>query len=72
LSGGDYPNELKEEETRALAATREHVDSLVVEILHGTGAQFVAELGENRIAKKRFNGKKAAANRSISLRGRAS
>jgi hypothetical protein len=67
LSGGDYPNELTEEETRALTAAREHVDSLVVEILHATGAQFVAEFGENRIAKKRFNRKNTAANRSIRL-----
>jgi hypothetical protein len=67
LSGGDYPNELTEEEIRALSAARQHVDSLVVEILHATGAQFVVELGENRIAKKRFNEKNTAGNRAISL-----
>ena len=67
LSGGDYPNELTDEEIRALTAAREHVDSLVVEILHATGAKFATELGENKIAKKRFNGKNTAANRSNSL-----
>ena len=67
LSGGDYPNELTEEEIRALTAAREHVDSLAVEILHATGTRFVAELGETRIAKTRFNGKNTAANRSVNL-----
>jgi hypothetical protein len=67
LSGGDYPNELTDEEIRALTAAREHVDSLVVEILHATGAKFAAALGEKKITKKRFNGKNTVANRSISV-----
>jgi hypothetical protein len=67
LSGGDYPNELTEEETRGLAAAREHVDSLVVEILHATGTTFAAEVGEAKLANKRFNGKNTTANRKVFL-----
>jgi hypothetical protein len=67
LSGADYPEELTEDEIRALTAAREHVDSLVVEILHATGATFAARLGEDKVPKKRFNGKNTTANRSISL-----
>lgn len=64
LSGGDYPNELTEEETQALTAARQHVDELIVEILHATGEKFI-ELA--RCPTKRFNAKNTTANRSITI-----
>ena len=53
LSGGDYPNELNEDEMRGLAAARAHVENKGVELLHECCAQLAAKLGPKKLAKPR-------------------
>lgn len=67
LSGGDYPNELTEEEMRGLAAARAHVEGKVVELLHECGAQLAAKLGPAKLAKPRPQPAVTSKNRLVSL-----
>lgn len=67
LSGGDYPSELTEDEARGLTAARAHIDALVVELLHETGAQLATKLGEGKLSKPKFKPASTTKNRSVAL-----
>ncbi|WP_437611913.1 hypothetical protein WMF20_07495 [Sorangium sp. So ce834] len=67
LSGGDYPNELTDDEARGLTAARAHIDVLVVELLHETGAQLATKLGEAKLTKPRFKPASTSKNRAVAL-----
>ena len=67
MSGGDYPSELTEEEARGLTAARAHIDALVVELLHETGARLATKLGEGKLSKPKFKPASTTKNRSVTL-----
>jgi hypothetical protein len=67
LSGGSYPSELTEAETRALEAARGHIEAVVVELLHAAGSKLAETLGAERMQMPRFKGASTAKNRSVSL-----
>jgi hypothetical protein len=67
LSGGDYPQELLDEEVRGLTAARSHIDSLVVELLHEAGAKLATKVGEAKLTKPRFKPASTIKNRSVAL-----
>lgn len=69
--GESYPPELTDDEAKALEGAREHIEALVVELLHDTGRQFAAKVGPKLLAPPRFKGASTAKNRSIWLKAPA-
>ncbi len=68
LSGGDFPAELTDDEMRALAAARAHVEDEVVELLHACGQAVADKLGAAGLARPRPQPAVTARNRRIRLR----
>jgi len=65
LSGAnDYPQELTEDEVAACESAREHIEDVVVDLLHEAGGQTATLLSWN---KPRFKGASTKKNRSVAV-----